>query len=100
MNPTVIAVVILLAGISAAAAARDTSPPLVTPNLLGLDTRPTLTPGVDNSIDSTPTSAIPEIQAPTAITPATVPNDSLGRSVEPPLTSPEITVPLAPMPAN
>ena len=96
MKRPVIVALILLAGISAAAAAREVSPPADDP--LGLSTSHTPTPDV---IDSTPTSAI---DSPEGMTTPTVPNDMLGTPTEPPLppipTPPDTAVPLAPMPAN
>ncbi|WP_147377617.1 hypothetical protein [Mesorhizobium waimense] len=92
LNRTQIAAGLLLAVISATAAQAKSSIPTVTNDPLGSNTSATLTPGVSDLINNTPTSSIPAIHHPKGMTPLTVPSDPLGVSIQPAFPGP-ITAP-------
>ncbi|MFK0691612.1 hypothetical protein ACFX5Q_25915 [Mesorhizobium sp. IMUNJ 23033] len=92
MNRTQTAAGLLLAVISATAAQAKSSIPTVTNDPLGANTTATLTPGISDLINNTPTSSIPAIHHPKGMTALTVPNDPLGASIEPAFPGP-VTAP-------
>ena len=92
MNRNQTAAGLLLSVISASTAQAKSSIPTVTNDPLGANTTATLTPGISDLINNTPTSSIPAIHHPRGMTPLTVPNDPLGDSIQPAFPGP-VTAP-------
>ena len=92
MNRTATAIALLLAVISASTAQAKIAIPTVTNDPLGANTAATLTPGVSDLINDTPTSSIKAIHHPKGMAPLIVPSDPLGTSIQPAFPGP-VTVP-------